>query len=49
MSYFTNIHYVCLAAVTRKLQVAMLLHRSLTAFVRLPGFLDCIVAEYCKV
>lgn len=48
MSYFTNTHYVCPTAVTRNLQVAILLHESLTIFIHLPAFINCTVAEYCK-
>lgn len=48
ISYFTNIHYICLTAVTRNLQVVILLHESLTILIHLPGFINCIVAEYCK-
>lgn len=46
MSYFTNIH--CHTAVTRNLQVAILLHESITLSSHLPAFINCIVAEHCE-
>lgn len=44
MSCFTNTYY----AVRQNLQVMVLLYTSLTLATRLPGFINCNVAEHCK-
>jgi len=48
MRYFTNTNDIFHTAVTRNLQVAIVLDKSLNVSIHLPGFVNCIVAEHCK-